>query len=88
MEIVLVLVGIAAYFLPATIGLIRDHDQKWAILTLNLLLGWTGIGWIVALIWAVTKGRTDVGSQSQNVTVTIGKDEIRKATQDSDEKGN
>ena len=38
------------YFLPAMIG----HNKRDAtgIFILNLLAGWTGIGWIVALLWA------------------------------------
>ena len=40
------------YFLPTLIGLRKRNAP--AIFMLNLLLGWTGIGWIVALIWAVT----------------------------------
>jgi Superinfection immunity protein len=40
------------YFLPSIIG---HQKQSFAgIFVLNLLLGWTGVGWIVALIWACT----------------------------------
>jgi Superinfection immunity protein len=38
------------YFLPAIIG--RDKRSATGILLFNLFLGWTGIGWIVALFWA------------------------------------
>jgi len=41
------------YFLPAIVG--RQKKNAQAILLLNLLLGWTLVGWIVALIWAATK---------------------------------
>lgn len=34
-----------------------------AIFVLNLLLGWTVIGWIVALVWALT---VDSAPQAQN----------------------
>jgi Superinfection immunity protein len=38
------------YFLPTIIG----HHKRDAtgIFILNLVAGWTGIGWIVALLWA------------------------------------
>jgi len=38
------------YFLPSIIG----HDKRsfGGILAVNLLLGWTVIGWFVALVWA------------------------------------
>ena len=32
----------------------RRHHQTGAILVLNLLLGWTLLGWIAALVWAFT----------------------------------
>ena len=50
-------IGFAMYFLPSIIALIRSKRDITAILLLNLLLGWSVIGWIVALIWAV---KTDV----------------------------
>ncbi len=40
------------YFLPAIIG--RDKRDATGILLLNFFLGWTGIGWLIALIWAIT----------------------------------
>ena len=48
----LILIGM--YFLPAIVAWRRHHHQKDAIQLLNLLLGWTVIGWIVALVWAAT----------------------------------
>ncbi|HEX4001623.1 MAG TPA: superinfection immunity protein [Candidatus Acidoferrales bacterium] len=44
-----------AYFLPSIIA----HEKRSfaGIFVLNLLLGWTVIGWIVALIWACTDER-------------------------------
>jgi hypothetical protein len=41
------------YFLPAIIGS-KKHNAT-AILAVNLLLGWTVIGWIVALVWALSE---------------------------------
>jgi Superinfection immunity protein len=45
------------YFIPTGIALARGHHQKWAILAVNLLLGWTVLGWFVALAWALTQVR-------------------------------
>lgn len=42
------------YFLPAFIAWARKHRNGVAIFILTLLLGWTGLGWIVALVWACT----------------------------------
>ncbi len=40
------------YFLPTIAG--RKKRNRYAIFVLNLFLGWTGIGWIIALVWALT----------------------------------
>jgi len=38
------------YFLPTIIG--REKSDAGLIFLVNLLLGWTIVGWIVAFIWA------------------------------------
>jgi T4 superinfection immunity protein len=43
----------AAYFTPAIIAYFRSHSQLLAIVLLNILLGWTGIGWLAAFVWAI-----------------------------------
>ena len=50
--IFLPLFAIVLYFLPTIIG----HNKRNAvgIFLLNFFLGWTIIGWIIALIWACT----------------------------------
>jgi hypothetical protein len=45
---------ILLYLLPAIVALSREHHQKIAILVLNVLLGWTAVGWVAALIWALS----------------------------------
>jgi len=46
-------VAVGAYLLPALVAHWRHHPQENQVFILNLLLGWTLIGWAVALIWAV-----------------------------------
>ncbi len=46
--------SIAFYFLPGIIASIRGHRQQLAIWIVDILLGWTFIGWVVALVWACT----------------------------------
>ena len=55
--IAILVIGFLAYFLPAVIAFLRGHHQRMAILVLNLLLGWTALGWIVALVWSFTAKR-------------------------------
>jgi len=45
---------IALYFVPAIIARSRHHQSGAAIAVLNLLLGWTVIGWIGALVWSLS----------------------------------
>jgi hypothetical protein len=42
------------HFLPTLIALLRGHHNGFAIFLTNLLLGWTVIGWLIALIWSCT----------------------------------
>jgi hypothetical protein len=37
----------------------RKHNNEGAIFVLNLLLGWTFLGWVIALIWAPTDNTKD-----------------------------
>ena len=48
----IILVLLALYFLPTVVALKRDHPSKGGIIVVNILLGWTFIGWVVSLAWA------------------------------------
>ena len=48
----LMLLGLFAYLLPTVIALGRKHRQSLAIVVLNIPLGWTLLGWVVALVLA------------------------------------
>jgi hypothetical protein len=50
-------VGVVFYFLPTIIALVRSKRDALSIFLLNFFLGWTLIGWIIALVWAF---KTDV----------------------------
>lgn len=56
MEILTILFCI--YVAPAFVAAMRRHQQVGAILALNLLLGWTLVGWVAALVWALVKPET------------------------------
>ena len=40
------------YFFPTVIAAVRGHREVFAILVLNTFLGWTYLGWVMALVWA------------------------------------
>lgn len=42
------------YLLPTVVAHARGHRSEGAVFALNLLLGWTFIGWVIALVWALT----------------------------------
>ena len=56
--VVLVVVLGGLYFLPTVIAMNRKAKRSAGIALLNLFLGWTLIGWVGALIWAVSDNTT------------------------------
>ncbi len=48
---------LGVYVLPALLAWVMASPHRVAITMLDLLLGWTIIGWLAALIWALTSGR-------------------------------
>lgn len=67
--ILLTIVGIALYFLPAIIAYKRNHVNKGIILLIDFLLGWTFLGWAGCLVWAFFD--TD-GSKTSNMLRNVG----------------
>ncbi|GHC19502.1 superinfection immunity protein [Aidingimonas halophila] len=63
-SLVLLIVMVGGYMLPTIVGAARQHHNTLAITVLNLLLGWTLIGWVVALVWAMTRQPGSVSSPS------------------------
>jgi hypothetical protein len=44
--------AICLYFVPTIVSECRNHTSNVGIFVLNILFGWTGLGWGIALIWA------------------------------------
>ena len=51
------LLSVAFYFLPSILAGLRGTRRQLGIFLLNLLLGWTLVGWVVALVWAAAEER-------------------------------
>ena len=65
------LVSLFLYFLPAFLA--RNKPDFTSILILNILAGWTFIGWIIALIWALSSdSRKPVMAPTQTTQLTGG----------------
>ena len=52
---VLLPLSMACYLVPSLIAFLRGHRSVPAIFALNLLVGWTVVGWIGVLIWSTYK---------------------------------
>ncbi|MBD0257063.1 MAG: superinfection immunity protein [Cytophagales bacterium] len=68
--ILIFVLGAMLYFLPTILG--WNKRNVVAIFLLNLLLGWSLIGWIVALIWALAKDATTTVVVHNNSAPSIG----------------
>jgi hypothetical protein len=62
--VMLVLGGLAIYFIPSFIAFSRRKRNRGAILALNLLTGWSLIGWVGALVWALAHETAQAQSAS------------------------
>jgi len=51
--LLVMLVLCVPYFIPTFIAFYRKKVNLAAILAMNVLLGWTFVGWVIALIWAL-----------------------------------
>ena len=62
---VLLLLGI--HFLPTFVAVVRRTRHALLIFVLNVLFGWTVIGWLVLLVWAaVGEERRDSYGRGQS----------------------
>lgn len=52
------------YFIPTIIAVRRKKTNLAAIMVMNIFLGWILIGWVVALVWALS-----VDAQPQTIIV-------------------
>jgi hypothetical protein len=47
------LVLFVLYWLPTIIAIARHTHSALGVAVLNFFLGWTGVGWVLALLWAL-----------------------------------
>ena len=45
---------VIAGVIPSIVAFARNHRHRWAILAVNLLGGWTVLGWVIAAVWSST----------------------------------
>jgi len=51
--IVALLTGALLFFSPSLIAHWRKHRYRWPLTAINVVLGITGIAWLVCLVWAL-----------------------------------
>jgi len=64
MFIIVAVICAGVYFVPTFIAFARNKSNKIAILALNFFLGWSVVGWVISLVWALTND-----TQAQQVVV-------------------
>ncbi|MBU2759942.1 superinfection immunity protein [Acidithiobacillus sulfurivorans] len=42
------------YFIPTIIAMRRKKSNLAAIMVLNIFLGWSLVGWVISLVWALS----------------------------------
>ena len=63
--VVFIVLLLGLYFVPSIVAFARRHHNKSGILALNFFLGWTLVGWVVALVWSVSSTAVVVLSASE-----------------------
>lgn len=57
--LIFAVLGLCLYFLPSFIDYSRKHLNLGAVFVANLFLGWTVLGWVLCLVWAVMRTETE-----------------------------
>ena len=47
------IIGLCVYFIPVIVAYIRKHCDIIPIAILNIMFGWTFLGWLAALLWSL-----------------------------------
>jgi len=50
--VVFLIIGVAAYFLPTIVAIMRKVPNVGSVIVLNMLLGWTFVGWVISMAMA------------------------------------
>jgi uncharacterized membrane protein len=56
--ILFILFGLLIYFFPFVVAKMRKSNRSGQVFVINFFLGWTFIGWVIALVIGVGKNKT------------------------------
>jgi len=51
-------IGFAVYFLPSIVA--WNKGDRWSVVAINFFLGWTLIGWVIALAWGLKQDKSQI----------------------------
>jgi hypothetical protein len=58
-------VMLLVYFLPSLIAYNRKPSNWLGVFALNIFLGWSFLGWVIAIIWACSGPREQAAERSR-----------------------
>lgn len=58
--------SVGAYTLPAFIAELRRAPNYWIIVFINLVAGWTVLGWIAMLLWSITDAPSEATQPNEH----------------------
>lgn len=68
--VLLIIIGLFFYFIPSLLAI--SKKQAGSVFLINLFLGWSLIGWIVALVWALKDDRPIVIQSNETISNELG----------------
>ena len=51
-NVIMLMLVLILYMLPTLIAFGREHPRRGEIAVINIVIGWTLIGWIIVFLWA------------------------------------
>jgi len=57
MSILFLMLALFFYLIPSIVACSNKKRNSGAITVLNILLGWSGIAWIICLVWAFCRDK-------------------------------
>lgn len=55
--ILIILIFLTIYFLPSILAQVNHKKDILSVILINLFIGWTGLGWFIALYLAIRRDR-------------------------------
>ena len=63
-EFLIIIIGLVIYFIPCIVG--RNNRNASTVFLVNLFFGWTLLGWVIALILAISDSKETVVVHGNN----------------------